>query len=183
MMKTQKNGWRIFLIIGLLFLIPLLLAVWFYTHKTWLPSRSLNHGQLINPPPSLEQLSINPRALQHRWAILYIHTPSCDSICQKDLYNIRQIQRALGKDTNRLQRVFVTLQPGTVDAQLQKELMESQTLYWRIDPTQFAKVLGQTKTFYVVDPLGNIVLSYATDSNPEWILDDLKYLMGVSSIG
>lgn len=189
MVDKKIPGGRILLIIGLLFVIPMLLAIGCYYHNNWLPKRSLNHGHLLTPPPSLLQLSINPQILQHHWAILYLPEVagskelSCDSICQKNLYNIQQIQRALGKDMNRLQRVLVIMQPGEIDQPLQKRLTASETLYWRLDPNQLVKVLGPAKTFYVVDPLGNIVLSYSAEVSPDWILDDLKYLMGVSSIG
>lgn len=178
-----KKAWQIFSIITLLFVVPVILAGLFYTHTTWLPKRSLNHGKLLAPPLALRQLAIDPAALQHKWGLVYVHSGVCDSFCQQGLYNMRQIQRALGKDTQRLQRILLTVQPGPADPPLQKLLDDSQTLFWRVDAVVLNQVLGRPAAFYVIDPLGNIILAYSASDNPEWMLDDLKYLMGVSSIG
>jgi hypothetical protein len=36
---------------------------------------------------------------------------------------------------------------------------------------------------YLVDPLGNLMLSYAPDANPKGMLDDLKRLLRLSHVG
>ena len=92
-----------------------------------------------------------------------------------------QIQRALGKDIHRLQRVFLTSEKA--DEKLQQWLSANETLHWQVAESDLIRVLRHPSTWYVIDPLGNIILSYPANTNPEAILDDLKYLMGVSNIG
>lgn len=86
---------------------------------------------------------------------------------------MQQIQRALGKDMNRLERVVLTFpsSPNIVGAS-----------QWRVDPALLTRVLGKQRVWYIVDPLGNIVLSYPAGVNPEDMLDDLKYLMRVNEV-
>ncbi len=176
--QLSQRPWQVISLIGLLFLIPIILAGLFYTHKTWLPKHTLNHGELISPPYPMRQLALDPSVLHQQWGLMYVHSGPCDSLCQRWLYNMRQIQRALGKDTNRLQRVLLDTQPGSADVQLQKLLKDSQTLFWRADPVLLTRRPGQPAAFYVIDPFGNIILAYTASANPEAMLDDLKFLMG-----
>jgi cytochrome oxidase Cu insertion factor (SCO1/SenC/PrrC family) len=176
--NPSKNNWQIVLIIGLLFIIPVILAALFYTHKTWLPKHTLNHGQLISPPYSMRQLTLDPIDLHQQWGLLYVHTGRCDSLCQRGLYNMLQIQKALGKDMNRLQRLLVISQMDPIDDQLQRLLNDSKTLYKQVDPSVMNHRPDSPAAFYVIDPFGNIILAYTMDTKPEWILDDLKFLMG-----
>jgi hypothetical protein len=174
---TYRARWIISILI-LLFVTPFILARVFYAHQNWLPRHTTNHGQLLTPPPSLRDFSLDPHATQHRWVLLLVHPSGpCEQFCQKGLYNMRQIQLALGKDRDRLQRVLVTAVP--VDQQLQQWLQDSGAGQWQGN----ADALSKGGTWYVVDPLGNLVLSYAAQANPEDILDDLKHLMTISNIG
>jgi hypothetical protein len=36
---------------------------------------------------------------------------------------------------------------------------------------------------YVIDPLGNLMMSYAPDAKPKGLLEDLKRLLGLSHVG
>jgi cytochrome oxidase Cu insertion factor (SCO1/SenC/PrrC family) len=181
-MNNPAKARLIFLIIFLLFMVPMILARVFYHHREWLPRHTVNHGQLLSPPVSLQEVAIDPASTQHRWVLLFLSTDHCDDFCWKSLYTMRQIQRALGKDMDRLQRVMLT--PAVVeDVKLQQWLDANDTAHWQVSQSDLTRALGQPAAWYVIDPLGNIILSYAANKNPETILDDLKYLMRVSNIG
>jgi hypothetical protein len=36
---------------------------------------------------------------------------------------------------------------------------------------------------YLIDPLGNLMMSYAPDAKPKGLLEDLKRLLGLSQVG
>jgi hypothetical protein len=36
---------------------------------------------------------------------------------------------------------------------------------------------------YLIDPLGNLMMSYAPDAKPKGMLEDLKRLLGLSQVG
>lgn len=176
----MKNKLKI-LLIALLVLLPFVFASVLYHHQRWLPQHKTNRGQLLTPPLTIQQLGLNPTATHHLWVLVFISPGACDLACQQQLQIMQQIQRALGKDMNRLQRVLLTTAP--VDATLQARLTASVTTVWQVDATVVTRVLGKPAQWYVIDPLGNVVLAYSAQINPEAMLDDLKYLMGVSSIG
>ena len=181
--SSTKKARHIFLIILLLFLAPMIIARVFYAHKTWLPQHTVNHGQLLVPPLALQQLTPDPGAARRHWVLVFINNGSCDDFCWQNLHNMRQIQRALGKDMHRLQRVILTTSTIKADEKLQQWLSANETLHWQVAQTDLIRMLRHPATWYVIDPLGNIILSYSANTNPEAILDDLKYLMGVSNIG
>jgi cytochrome oxidase Cu insertion factor (SCO1/SenC/PrrC family) len=176
-------AWRIFLIILFLFLAPMILARVFYAHKTWLPRHTVNHGELLVPPQALQQLVSDPGAARRHWVLVFINTGNCDDFCWQNLHNMRQIQRALGKDMHRLQRVILTIPTVKEDEKLQQWLSANETLHWQVTQAELIRAFRHPAAWYVIDPLGNIILSYSASTNPESILDDLKYLMGVSNIG
>lgn len=181
--SSQRKKVIILAGIFLLFVIPAILAQVFYHHKAWLPKHSLNHGQLITPALSVKDLKLDPQITQHRWVLLFLQSGDCENDCQKSLYNMQQIQRALGKDRERLQRAVITPPGLTPDKPLSQWLSAGNTSRWLISAEDFAGFSSRPGFWYVLDPLGNIILQYPKDVNPEAILDDLKYLMGVSNVG
>ncbi len=180
---NQRKKFIIISILFLLFLIPAFLARVFYHNQAWLPKHRLNHGQLITPALSVKDLKLDPQLTEHRWVLLFLQAGDCQEDCQKSLYSMQQIQRALGKDMNRLQRVVLTPVAQGINKSFEEWLNTGKTRQWSLAPEDFATFSARSGFWYVVDPLGNIILNYPKDANPEAILDDLKYLMGVSNIG
>ncbi len=183
-MKNEKNikkNYLVFSSIILLFVIPFILAKIFYAHKNWLPEHKVNHGSLISPLIALDQISLEPQSTSHHWILMLIHNGLCDSTCQKELHDMQQIQKALGKDADRMQRALAATQP--LDIPFQQELSISKTEVFQLNPALLKQRINNLETWYVIDPLGNIILSYPSNIDPENILDDIKHLMNVSMIG
>jgi hypothetical protein len=42
---------------------------------------------------------------------------------------------------------------------------------------------GQAPRVYLIDPLGNLMMSYAAEAKPKGMLEDMKRLLRLSSIG
>jgi len=91
-------------LIALVFLGPLGIATWLYTQGTS-PSGRTNHGVLLEPIVSVsEQLSGVP---QRSWVLLYRNPGECADACREALYTSRQARLMLGKEMDRVQRVFL----------------------------------------------------------------------------
>ena len=76
-----------------------------------------NHGELIDPPRSVSDVVFQHEGvaetlwqdLPAKWRLLVVQRGDvCDAICQKQLYQTRQIHLALGKDFNRVGRVVLS---------------------------------------------------------------------------
>jgi cytochrome oxidase Cu insertion factor (SCO1/SenC/PrrC family) len=190
------------LLLASLFFGPLLLAsIWYGHADRWpLPEQRANHGQLITPPHPLAGLQLqdlkgHPLAedsLQGRWTLVYPGLPTCDAECENLLYQTRQVRTALGKDTERVQRIYLLAEipqdPARLEALrgLHPDLLlavlaspSTMTRFPDADPAQW----WSGKQLYVVDPLGNLMMRYDADQDPKGLLADLKRLLRISQIG
>ncbi len=190
------------LLLASLFFGPLLLAsIWYGHADRWpLPEQRANHGQLISPPQPLAGLQLQDlqgRPLagdswQGRWLLVYPGPPNCDAECENLLYQIRQVRTALGKETERVQRIYLLAEVPRDPARLEAlhSLHPDLLLAVLASPetvAQFpeadATALWSGQQLYVVDPLGNLMMRYGATQEPKDILTDLKRLLRLSRIG
>ncbi len=123
--------------------------------------------------------------------MLYVGPGVCGERCRAALYNTRQVRTALNRDMTRLQRVFLATGDCCDDNFLRTEHPDLLTLrataaaapllallpaYGGIAPVDAGRV-------YLIDPNGNLMMSYAPDAKPKGMLEDLKRLLGLSQIG
>lgn len=188
------------LLLALLFLLPLAAAFYlYYGPVAWRPARLVNHGALIDPPrplpevvlPTLDGGHTAPDFLRHRWTLIYVGRGDCDTRCHEALYQIRQVRLALNADMERAQRLFIAADPCCDRAFLERE--HPGLVVVRADDPATARVLSlfpgdagalaDAGRIYVVDPLGNLMMMHPRDSNPKFLLEDLKRLLKLSQIG
>jgi cytochrome oxidase Cu insertion factor (SCO1/SenC/PrrC family) len=196
--KKSYTFW-IFAAIIIIFIGPII-ASWSFFHTNSVYG-TVNHGQLIEPPVPITQFNLQntdntpfvTNVLKGSWSLLYVTTSSCSTMCKENLYNMRQVRLALGKDSDRVQRLLITNE-HTSDLSVDTLIDQSYigTLHAEIDPAVYTQFLlsssikgtnGQGEALYVVDPLGNIMMSYRPDTSAEDILNDLNRLLRVSQIG
>lgn len=177
------------IVLFLLFVGPLLIAwVWYQnTDVAWLKPGTVNHGTLIQPPSPLMQASIQTAAgdlpLQRKWTLV-IAAPECGQACVRALYVTRQVRIALGKDSERVQRLLLSQSRPALDlAKTQPDLS--------VKIGNGLPLLGQLQALapdgeahiFLVDPLGNAMMWYSLDVAPADLHDDLKRLMRYSQTG
>ena len=114
----------------------------------------------------------------------------CDPNCRASLVKSRQVRLALDKDMDRVGRIFLyTGIPTGADylAREHRDLVAAS-----IEGEGGARLLAAfpggdssrtTGKLYVVDPLGNLMMSYPADATPRSILTDLERLLRLSHIG
>ncbi len=190
---------RVLIGVALLFFAPLGLAFYlYYGHGTWHPGGSVNAGELVHPARPLPSLALplwaadgastDPNFLKGKWTFLYVGAGHCDEACLGRLYDTRQVRIALDRDMQRVQRVFIA-DPGCCDAQFLHE-QHPDLIVIRAGP-EAAPLLAllpyrngaAQPRVYVVDPLGNLMMSYAPDAKAKGMLQDMKRLLRLSSIG
>jgi hypothetical protein len=195
--KSKKN-----LILGLMLLLfagPFAVSWWMYNFTDFgQEGGSYNHGELVLPPRQIDDHNLSdpsdPRGgtLYGKLSLVYFVESSCDLRCDQALYSMRQIRLAMNNNAHRLQRVLIAVTSGvevlTAEQQVKYEgqlaLMptkaEAQALITKfnfgMDP------IGRDR-LYLVDPLGNLMMSYSPDSDPAGIIKDLKRLLKYSRIG
>lgn len=191
--KQQVRRGRLqFMLIAALFLGPLVVAmVLYYSDLDWRPSGYSNHGALLLPVVNVVEPLENDesaQALQGSWSLLYISSDDCvaDSDCRAQLYALRQIRLMLGKNMDRLQRVLLHAGPSIDPGYLASEqggLVLLRNAHLR-SMLQSAYPAGNAANgYFLLDPLGNLVMYFPPDLNPRDIVSDIKHLLSLSHIG
>lgn len=184
--------------IALIFFAPLALSFYLYYGKAWRPGGRVNAGELIEParplPPLALPLATDDRQtaaqfLKGKWTFLYVQHGHCDDECGRRLYDTRQVRLALDRDMDRVQRVFI----GDADCCDLQDLKSSHPdlIVIRASPADEALLAllpvraGATNSHrvYVIDPLGNAMMFYAPDIKSKGMLEDMKRLLRLSSVG
>lgn len=199
-MKLNKTRLVIPLLI-FLFVWPMVGAWLCYVESPALHFTTMNSGQLIDTPLDFSRLKLtdmdgtrwNPTIFKHHWILFYLIPASSAANCEKNLYSMRQVRIALGKDRDRLERLVITF-PNNATPSLDKLINNSYegTQHVAADTAQIKNFFGadieasialRQGTLYLVDPLGNVMMKYTSDIAPKKLLSDLTRLLKVSQIG
>jgi hypothetical protein len=198
---ARRRGRLQFLALAALFFVPLAVAFWlYYGPGTWRPAGDASKGELIDPARPLPAVSLlkadgtptGAEFLRGKWSIVYVGDGTCDARCREALYLTRQSRIALNKDMDRVQRVFLVTgaccDRGFLTAEhpdllvVQLEGPEAAQLIAPF-PSYADGTAGQAGRVYLVDPLGNLLMSYAADAPDKALLTDVKKLLRLSHIG
>ena len=199
--NAVRRGRRQLLLLAALFFVPLAVAFWMYYGPTgWRPSGDASKGDLIDPARPLAARALttpdgtqtSPDFLRGKWSMVYVGDGLCDDRCRKALYLTRQSRIALNKDMDRVQRVFLVtgrccdrgflaqehpdLVVARVDDDASAALLEP-------FPTYGGVPLADAGRIFIVDPLGNLLMSYAPTAPDKALLTDMKKLLRLSHIG
>jgi len=190
MTDSRHAGKLKLLLIALVFLGPLVLSfVLYYFVDDWRPVGSTENGILLTPvllpDGPLLPVDSSPR-FRDKWTLVAVGYGQCDDICQKMLYESRQIRRSLGKEMSRVQRIFIinrmlpaldSLQSEHPDLIIVTELSDS--------AAGFLDAAGNSNPgdIYLVDPIGNLMMRFPTSTGMKGIKEDLVHLLKASRIG
>jgi cytochrome oxidase Cu insertion factor (SCO1/SenC/PrrC family) len=199
--EAVRRGRRQLLALAALFFVPLAIAFWMYYGPTgWRPSGDASKGDLIEPARPLAEIALTtmdgeataPSLLRGKWTMLYVGDGLCDDRCRKALYLMRQSRIALNKDMDRVQRVFLvtgrccdrgflaTEHPDLVVASVEDA---ASAALLEPFPTYDGVPIADAGRIYLVDPLGNLLMSYAPTAPDKALLTDVKKLLRLSHIG
>lgn len=187
--KKQGSGRLQLLLIALAFLGPLLVAAWLYYGGDLAPQGRTNHGALLEPIINIgEELpgSAVVPLYDNAWLLVYADAGPCEDSCREMLYTQRQSRLMLGKEMDRLTRVFLHGDTAPDTVLLAEEhagliTLQDSDLKDLLDNKKPANL--ETGGYYLVDPLGNLVLYFHPDIDPSAMVEDIKHLLELSRIG
>jgi hypothetical protein len=164
----------------------------YFTYYVVRPDGRRNFGDLIDPQRPLPDLnattldgrSVNLRTLKDQWLLISIAGGACDAACANHLYFQRQLREGLGKNKDRMERVWLVDDAQPVADALQPALAGATVL--RLPREALAQWLAPQagaaleNHLYVVDPMGNWMMRFPPGVNLQTapkIKKDLEHLM------
>jgi hypothetical protein len=195
--NTQHKKNRItIVVIFAMSIIPFGIA-WFLAANPEQVKLGTNNGDLISPPlvTEINQFSgydefsaANLKELQGHWVMISLVPETCGDVCQDGLYKTRQLSLMMGKDIARIRRLALmpTKKDSILPAQWQDDgrllkMLAAAPLQEKI--TQLINLPAQDGALLIMDPLGNLMMKYATGFDPYKVRNDLSKLLRISQIG
>ncbi len=212
--NPTTNNRMVLLLIGGIPLTMILAAtwLWYFVARGDLDLVGMvgtaNRGSLVQPPRQLDGQILRDESgsnikfadLQPRWAmVIPAAGERCDEACENTLYLTRQIHLAMGKEYNRLRRLYVST--NTVES-MQLAVRELSDGRKAPPADEFARYLAtehtglqaltlpaagyaalfvehtaDSSTWYLVDPAGWIMMSYNNKVPYKDVIADLKFLL------
>ena len=192
---------RKLLLIAALFALPMLVAYALY-YSGWRPEAVHPHGELVQPArpvadAALVLLDGKPMRfseLRGRWTLVTFSAAECLSPCERNLVKMRQVIAAQGKEAERIQSMLVVKDAKMRDW-LNYAIKDYPGMRAVIGPPEAFDALAREFTLpagspldnlnriYLVDPLGNFMMSYPADADPTGMRKDLARLLRISQIG
>lgn len=186
----RSRGGRTLLTLALVCAAPVVAS---YVAYYWFrPVGHVNYGELLEARPAQEIVGTRPDGekfrlsdYRGRWLFLAADAGGCEDTCQHKLYATRQARTIQGREQERVVRIWLQ---ATDAPTLAPHLLAQHPglVVARVDPAQWEGLpgaTGPTRTIYLIDPLGNIVLRYPADPDIMGMARDLERLLRASRIG
>lgn len=172
-LPNQRQGrLMLALIVGLLAL-PFIIGAGLY-FGGWQPSRIGHHGHLLNPPRHLpEQILRSTGKNAEKWKLVLHVSGTCAAECSNRLDEMRRIHVALYKNMGRLSRAVLTDQPDD-PALLALHASQPDLMVLTASPAELA---GITDPVLLIDPQGQVIMTYPPDASPQGMRADLDRLL------
>jgi cytochrome oxidase Cu insertion factor (SCO1/SenC/PrrC family) len=191
--KNAKNGKKMLLILAVIFVLPFTLAA--TLHLLNLKPSGHSYGNLIQPLRALQFPSVldaqgkefgAPR-LQKKWSIVMLEPANCAQTCETTVHLLKQIQISLNKDSHRVQRVLLMPSDVKIEAKNALQKQDPDLIILAGSSVELAKFAANFDVagakLYLVDPLGNLMMSYPESIDPKGMFTDLKRLLKNSWAG
>lgn len=154
------------------------------------------YGTLITPPVAMPAVTARRldgapqplRWLAGQWLLVLVDDGACDAACEKRLFMQRQLREMLGRDRERVDKLWLVLDDAPVSPTLRQALEGTPGMnILRLPREQVQAWLrpapGQPVSahLYVIDPLGQWMLREPADPDPAKVKRDLDRLLRASA--
>ena len=157
------------------FLSPFLFAYYYFINDATTTRGTTNYGTFLQEEIVID---VSKKTSNEHWLLIQLVPNNCNNKCQDNMHMLRQVNSALGKDMDRVQRhvifekntqknnVYIKNYPKVI------VLDNSEKIYNRLSKME--------EEIFIADPLGNVILGYKNDFMPKGLLKDIKKLLKFS---
>ena len=142
----------------------------YFTYYVIRPEGRRNYGELIDPQRPLPALAgiaadgsrVELPSLKGQWLLVSVAGGACDATCQQYLYFQRQLRESLGREKDRLDRVWLVSDDAAIPEALGTALQGATVLRVAGLGQWLQPAAGQQLSdhLYVVDPMGNWMMRF-----------------------
>jgi len=164
------------------------------------PTKFNNYGDIYSPVRPIENLLLTHQettveldSFRRQWVFLIVARDACGEICESNILKMRQLRFMQNNDMSRIRTVFMHTGLATELAQdleakyrpIESYLVERQAFddWVRVLNVPDAPAEAQQDRFYIIDPAGNLMMSYPATADPNIMKKDIKRLLKTSQIG
>lgn len=156
------------------------------------PQARTNYGTLITPVRALPALALTApdgsavaaSALKGQWLLLVVAPSDCNAACEKLLFMQRQLREMLGRERDRIDKVWLITDGGSLAPALRDAVTAAPAVtLLRADPVAVAQWLAPEAGhalqdhLYLVDPMGNWMMRMPAVAEPARVKRDLDRLL------
>lgn len=155
----------------------------------WRPASTRNHGELISPViqwPGIEVsdiggLPVTQARLEGQWQLVYYTSTLCDAACLEALYWLRQVR--LSQDRHVPEIGLMVVHEPELSDEVAREIENLSEVFLMIDGADAQALAShfptdnQSSSRFIIDPMGNIMMRYNPDQEPDGIRKDLGRLL------
>lgn len=173
----------------------------YFTYFVIRPEGRTNYGTLILPTRALPDLSLRTlggepvaaRSLQGQWLLVAVGPSTCAPACQKQLFMQRQLREMLGREKDRLDKIWLVTDDGAIDPTLLAAMQATPSVTalragrdvvhgWLQPPADGVGPGADPQLhLYVVDPMGELMMLMPAEPEPARVKRDLARLLRASS--
>lgn len=159
--------------------------------------RKSNYGTLIQPTRALpdalalrtlDGAPVPARALKGQWLLVSVGPAACGEACEKRLFAQRQLREMLGRERDRLDKVWLLTDEQPLSAALRSAVEAAPAFtVLRADAAAVANWLAPEaghaleEHLYVVDPMGEWMMRMPANADPGKVKRDLERLLRASA--
>lgn len=168
----------------------------YFTYFVLRPEGRSNYGTLLapgRPMPSvmlrtLDGAEVPAASLKGQWLLVVVGPSSCNTACERRLFAQRQLREMMGRERDRIDKVWLVTDDAPVKAELRKALEATSGMKILRLPREV--VVGWLKPeaghaleehLYLVDPMGEWMMRMPVDADPMRVKRDVERLLRASA--
>jgi cytochrome oxidase Cu insertion factor (SCO1/SenC/PrrC family) len=192
-LPNKTSGRKLMLMLAAIFVLPFTVAVILHLFNVHPEGKS--YGNLIKPPQALQIPALydmqgkafTSEQWLKKWSVVMVDSTGCTQPCQAQVHLLKQVHTSLNKDIKRVQRVLlVTAELNSETFTILQKQYPDLLILGEADAeaVKFSSMFNVAgSSIYLVDPLGNLMMSYPANLDSKGLFSDLKRLLKNSWAG
>ncbi len=193
--RRTKHGRLKMLLVLLVCAAPVIAS--YFTYFVIRPEGRTNYSELVQPArpvpadlplANLQGQAVPPSSLKGQWLLVVVAGAACNERCEKNLWLQRQLRESLGRDSARLDKVWLindgasprpeTVQAVTTGVPVTVLRVPSEALAAWLQPASGQQL---DEHMYIVDPMGNWMMRVPPQPDAAKLKRDILKLLRASA--